>query len=130
MKLLIMQSSPPSCHFFPLRSKCSSAPSVYGLPLVRETKFHTCRHLHSRYPNSSTVGVSGTSEGVSGHMRRVDVLPTVHLHAGECPVPFLPARNAGSQWSRRIPLTMNSSADLKCDVQVLEFGIAVQLITA
>jgi len=46
MKPLCMQSSPPSCHFLPFRSKYSPSnrsqtPSVYVLPLVRETKFHT-----------------------------------------------------------------------------------------
>jgi hypothetical protein len=47
MKLLIIQSSPISCHFPPLRFKyspltsCSQTPSVYTPPLVWDTKFHT-----------------------------------------------------------------------------------------
>jgi hypothetical protein len=46
MKLLIIQSSPASRHFLPLRSKCplqhsSQTPSICVLPLVWETKFHT-----------------------------------------------------------------------------------------
>jgi hypothetical protein len=45
MKLLIMQSSPVSCHFLPLMSKYSpqhpvlKIPSIYASPLVGETKF-------------------------------------------------------------------------------------------
>jgi hypothetical protein len=46
MKLLIMQSSPASRHFLPLRSKYSSLspsqrPSVCVFHLVWETKLHT-----------------------------------------------------------------------------------------
>jgi hypothetical protein len=47
MKLLIMQFSPPSYHFIPLRAKYSPQhpvlkhPQVYVLPLMSETKFHT-----------------------------------------------------------------------------------------
>jgi hypothetical protein len=45
-KLLIMQSSPASSDFLPLRSQytpqhCSQTPSFWVLPLVWETKFHT-----------------------------------------------------------------------------------------
>jgi hypothetical protein len=46
MKLFIMQSSPASSHFLPLRSKYFLQHTVlkhshYVLPLVWETKFHT-----------------------------------------------------------------------------------------
>jgi hypothetical protein len=42
MKYLIMQFSSTSCHFISLRSKYSpQTPSVYVLPLMSETKFHT-----------------------------------------------------------------------------------------
>jgi len=43
MKLLIMQSSPASCHFLYLRSIYSPQhpPLMYVLPLIWGTKFHT-----------------------------------------------------------------------------------------
>jgi len=42
VKLIIIQSSPASCHFLPLKSKYSpQMPWIYVLPLVWETKFHT-----------------------------------------------------------------------------------------
>jgi putative component of membrane protein insertase Oxa1/YidC/SpoIIIJ protein YidD len=45
MKLFIMQCSPASCHFLPLRSKYSSQhpilEHIYILPLIHETKFQT-----------------------------------------------------------------------------------------
>jgi hypothetical protein len=49
MKLLIMRSSPPSCHFLPVSSKYSprdpilKTHSIYVLTLEWETKFHTRR---------------------------------------------------------------------------------------
>jgi hypothetical protein len=43
MKLLIMQFSPLSRHFIPLRSlaPCSQTPLVYVPPLMSKTKFRT-----------------------------------------------------------------------------------------
>jgi hypothetical protein len=41
MELLIMQFSPTSYHFIPLRSKYSPTPSAYVPPLMSETMFHT-----------------------------------------------------------------------------------------
>jgi len=54
MKLLIMQSSPSSCHFIPLKSKYSLqhlfSNTLHGLPLAWETKFHT--HTKQKKPKS------------------------------------------------------------------------------
>jgi hypothetical protein len=50
-KLLVMQSSPASCHVFTLvqiflSAYCSHTPSIFVLPLVWETKFHTYTIQH------------------------------------------------------------------------------------
>jgi hypothetical protein len=55
MKLLLMQFSPTSCHFIPLRSKifssapCFQTPSGYVPPLISETKFHTQKNYKQNY---------------------------------------------------------------------------------